>query len=163
MKQNAPERWGQTLRNRLWTHADASVGQFAGRVEINLTVPCTFDLNIASTKYFYALENGEVSLLFLFSGSVFYETATGSLQIERISWNKECVYRMPVRNWKALLDGHYAGTGWLTLQKDVFERLYAYKRRNGIATWEQTIEQLLDKETPSNVQALIPQPEEVLG
>jgi hypothetical protein len=158
-----PERWGQTLRNRLWTHADTSTGQFAGRIETRLAVPCTYDLNIASTKYFYALENGEVSLLFLFSGSVFYETATGTLQVERISWNKECVYRMPVQSWKDIIARHYAGTAWLTLQEDVFERLCAYKRRNALGTWEQTIEQLLDQKQASKGKALTAEHEEVLG
>ena len=26
----SPERWGQTLRNKLWAHATVSVGEFAG-------------------------------------------------------------------------------------------------------------------------------------
>src|SRR5689334_1722508 len=67
-----PARWGQTLRNRLWTHANCTVGAFTGVAETIIPLPCTFDLNIAATKYFYALEDGEVPLLFLFSGSAFY-------------------------------------------------------------------------------------------
>ena len=68
-----PDRWGQTLRARLWTHANANVPQFPGRTEAILSVPCTFDLNVSATKYFYALEDGEVPLLFLFSGTIFYQ------------------------------------------------------------------------------------------
>jgi hypothetical protein len=37
---------------------------------------------------------------------------------------------------------HYANTAWLTLSRGVQDRLYAY-RTHGIATWEETIEQLL--------------------
>ena len=144
-----PKRWGETLRNRLWAHTSATVGVFTGHTETILPVPCTFDLNIASAKYFYALEGGDVSLLFLFSGSIFYETPQGRLQVEPISWNKECAYRMPLRLWKELMETHYPNSTWLTLQRDVFERLYAYKRENGLASWEQVIEQLLPEEVPA--------------
>src|SRR5207249_3980336 len=86
-----PEAWGQTLRNRLWTHSTATVGPFTGATQTVLAVPCSFDLNLAATKYFYALSSGEVPLLFLFSGSLFYATDDGRLQVERLSWSKECV------------------------------------------------------------------------
>jgi hypothetical protein len=102
-----PERWGQTLRNRLWAHSNATVGAFTGQTETVLPVPCSYDLNVAATKYFYGLESGEVSLLFLFSGSVFYPGNEGRLQVERISWSKECLYRMPVLVWQQLMDQHY--------------------------------------------------------
>ncbi|RZJ57419.1 MAG: hypothetical protein EOO55_03465 [Hymenobacter sp.] len=32
---------------------------------------------------------------------------------------------------------------WLYLHRDAFERLAAYKRHHGLATWEQTIERLI--------------------
>jgi hypothetical protein len=107
-------------------------------------VPCTFDLNVAATKYFYALDEGEIPLLFLFSGSAFYISAEGKLQVERISWDKECTYRVPVKRWKDLMEQHYPNCAWLYLERDVFARLYEYRRRNGIATWEQTVEALLN-------------------
>jgi hypothetical protein len=154
-----PERWGQTLRNRLWTHATCTVGAFTGVAEAIIPVPCTFDLNIAATKYFYALDDGEVPLLFLFSGSAFYLSAEGALQLERISWNKECTYRMPVQKWKDLMEEHYPNNAWLYLKRDIFERLYEYRRSNGIATWEQTIEALLDEregELKSNQREEVP-------
>src|SRR5215472_14559182 len=44
----APEQWGQTLRNRLWTHSSATVGAFTGTTETILPAPCTYDLNLAS-------------------------------------------------------------------------------------------------------------------
>lgn len=138
-----PERWGQTLRSCLWTHANATVGNFVGETEAVLPVPCSYDLNLAAAKYFYALDDGDVPLLFLFSGSVFYATPEGRLQVERISWNKECAYRLPVRIWKALMECHYPNRQWVYLQRETFDKLWAFKRRNGLATWEQVVEQLL--------------------
>jgi hypothetical protein len=138
-----PDRWGQTLRNRLWTYANCTLGAFTGTTETILPVPCTFDLNVAAVKYLYALEQGEVPLLFLFSGSVFYLSAEGKLQVERISWEKECTYRMPIELWKRLMDEHYPNCGWMYLKRDVFDRLYAYRRAHGFTNWDQAVESLL--------------------
>lgn len=138
-----PDRWGQTLRNRLWTHTNTMVRTFAGTTDAILPVQCTYDLNVASTKYFYALEGGHVSLLFLFNGTIFYAAGDGRLQVQQVSWNKECTYLMPVGLWREMMELHYPNSRWLYLQKDSFERLYDYKRRHGLATWEQAIERLL--------------------
>ena len=138
-----PDRWGQTLRARLWTHASATVRQFTEKTTTVLSVPCTFDLNVSATKYFYALEGGEVPLLFLFSGTIFYHAPDGRLQIQQISWNKECAYRMPIAVWKTMMDQHYPNTAWLSLERGLFERLYAFRRREGLADWDQTIARLL--------------------
>jgi len=138
-----PERWGQTLRNRFWTSTNTTVGAFVGSTEAILPVPCTFDLNVLATKYFEALEGGEIPMLFLFSGSIFYAGADGRLQVQRISWDKESVYRMQLRVWQDLMNAHYPNTAWLSLRRDVFEHLCAYKRAQGLVSWEETVERLL--------------------
>lgn len=149
----APERWGQTLRNRLWGMSNGVVPGFTGSIETVLSMPCTFDLNVAVTKYFHALEAGDVSLLFLFSGSVFYEAADGRLQVQQISWNKECNYRMPVVVWQKMMEHHYPNSVWLNLDREIFDRLYAYKRTNGLANWEEVIGNLLNAEERAEVSA----------
>ncbi len=50
-----PERWNQTLRTMLWTHANVTVRPFRGETNADLPVPCTFDFNVAATKYFHGL------------------------------------------------------------------------------------------------------------
>ena len=142
-----PDRWGQTLRTRLWTHADLTVPPFSGSTTAKLMVPCTFDLKVASAKYFNALDAGEVGLLFLFSGTVFYQDGEGRLQVCRISWNKECVFRMPVAAWRETIDYHYPNCGWLTLDREVFNRLNAFRRGLPVPTWEHAVTGLLDKES----------------
>lgn len=138
-----PERWGQTLRTRLWTHASTTLRTFTGRTEAILSVPCTYDLNVSAAKYFYGLDQGEVPLLFLFSGTVFYAAQDGRLQAQQISWEKECAYRLPARTWQELMDQHYPNSAWLALPRETFDRLYAYKREHGLTTWEQVIDRLL--------------------
>ena len=141
-----PERWGQTLRTMLWTHASVGVPAFTSSSVIDLPVPCTFDFNVAATKYFAGLEYGEIPLNLLFSGTVFYESDEGALQVAQISWNKEASFRLPVKVWNDMMDIYYPNSAWLCLRKDVFERLYQHKVRSGLATWEQALESLLPEE-----------------
>jgi len=140
-----PERWGQTLRAMLWTHANVGVPGFSGSTVVDVPVPCTFDFNIAATKYFAGLEYGEIPLTFLFSGTVFYESNDGALRVAQISWNKEASYRLAVSTWQEMMEHYYPNTAWLCLRKDVFERLYQYKVRHGLTTWEQSLENMLAK------------------
>jgi hypothetical protein len=139
----APERWGQTLRSMLWTHASVVIPRFTGTILTDLHVPCTFDFNVAATKYFYGLTSGDIPLCFQFSGTIFYQNQEGSLQVSPISWDKEAKYRLPITVWKDLMDEYYPNTAWLALQRDTFERLNEYKVREGIPTWEQTLERAL--------------------
>lgn len=138
-----PGRWSQTLRSLLWGHASASVPSFAGSTEVELRLPCTADFAVLAAKYFHALEGGTVPLSLLFSGSVFYRDREGCLQVERIPWSAEASYDMPVSAWKDLLDLYFPNTAWLTLRRDLFDRLYDYRTRRGLPTWEQTLEELL--------------------
>ena len=138
-----PERWGQTLRTMLWTHASIVVTPFQGSALVELPVTCTFDFNVAATKYFAGLEDGEVPLLMLFSGTVFYEAADGTLQVSQISWDKEAKYQLPVSVWQEMMNFYYPNSAWLSLRRDVFDRLNQYKMQRGIPTWEQALERLL--------------------
>jgi len=139
-----PDRWGQTLRTMLWTHASMVVPRFTGTVIADLQVPCTFDFNVAATKYFHGVTSGDLPLCFQFSGTVFYQGQGGPLQVAPISWDKEAKYRLPVKVWKDLMDVYYPNSAWLALRKDVFERLYQFKVHEGIPTWEEAIERALD-------------------
>ncbi len=138
-----PSRWGQTLRPMLWTHASAVVPPFCDSTTCDLQVPCTFDFNVGATKYFDGLVEGEIPLLFLFSGTVFYAGNEGMLQTSRISWSQEARFRLPVSSWRSLMEMYYPNTAWLGMRKDVFDRLSEYKTRHGLTSWEQAFEQLL--------------------
>lgn len=106
-------------------------------------MPCTFDFNVAATKYFHAVSDGEVPLFLLFSGSVFYEGVDGLLQVAPISWDKEARFRLPVSLWRDMMEAYYPNTAWLCLRKDAFERLYQFKMLHGIPTWEEALETLV--------------------
>ncbi len=138
-----PERWGQTLRGLLWTHASVVAPQFTGSTVVSMQAPCTFDFNVAATKYFSGLADGDIPLCLLFSGTIFYGDTEGLLRVAPISWDKETRFRLPVKIWQDMMDLYYPNTAWLNLRRDVFERLQEYKVRNGIPSWEQAIERIL--------------------
>jgi hypothetical protein len=140
-----PSRWGQTLRGLLWTHASLMVPPFTGNTIVDLPVPCTFDFNVAATKYFASLEEGEVPLNLLFSGTIFHEDEEGALQAAPISWAKEADFRLPVRVWREMMDLYYPNTAWLCLRKDVFDEFHQFKMRRGLPTWEHALECLLSE------------------
>ena len=139
-----PNRWHQTLRTFLWTHASVVVPQFSGSTVLDLQIPCTFDVNLAFVKYFRGLKDGDIPLCFQFSGTVFYEAVDGGLRVAPISWDAESKFRLPVKTWNEMMDAYYPNSAWLYLRRDVFERLQRYKIERGVATWEQALEDLLE-------------------
>lgn len=139
-----PDRWGETLRNMLWTHLTVSVPPFSGSVTVEVPMSCTYDFDVTGTKYLHALGDGEAPLLFLFSGTVFYRPAGAeSLQVAQIPWDKEAPYRMPIVLWRAMMDRYFPNSAWLRLRRDVFDLLYSYKTRKALPTWEDALEELL--------------------
>lgn len=141
-----PDRWSQTLRNLLWTHVNVNVPPFKGETVVDLPVPCTFDFNVGATKYFHGLRDGEVHLCLMFSGTIFYAAEGEHLQVSPISWEKEARFKLPVKVWREMMDSYYPNSAWLCLRRDLFERLYEYKVRHGILTWEQALENMLQAE-----------------
>jgi hypothetical protein len=141
-----PDRWSQTLRNLLWTHVNVNVPPFRGSTVVDLPVSCTFDFNVGATKYFHGLGDGELPLCFMFSGTSFYEHDGSHMQVSPISWEKETRYSLPVKVWREMMDSYYPNSAWLCLRRDVFERLYEYKVRHGIPTWEQAVDSMLQAE-----------------
>ena len=59
------------MRSMLWTHANLLVPSFVGATLVDLPIECSFDFNVAATKYFSSLDDGDVPLCFLFSGTCF--------------------------------------------------------------------------------------------
>jgi len=142
------ERYGQTLKPFLWTHATAMVQGFTGDTEIDLPVPCTYDFDVSATKYLHALRGGDIPVVLLFSGTVFTRGATG-FAVQQLSWSLEASHRIPVRIWRELMDHYFPGGGWIRLDTETIDALLHYRSMHGLTSWEQAFAQLL----PDQVQA----------
>lgn len=140
-----PDRWSTTLRTLLWTRSTLVVPPFINFAEVTLPVACSYDLEANAANYLSGLQDGEVPLEFLFSGSVFYSAPDGMLQTARIAWDREAEYRLPLRVWRAAMDRHFPGAAWLRLGRPAFDRLRAYKAEHGLRTLEDAIERLLEE------------------
>jgi len=138
-----PGRWGQTLRSLLWTISTVQVPPFGEETTIDLPIQCTYDFEVVSAKYFHALEGGDVPLELLFSGPVFFGGGAHGLQVEQISWDTEARFAMPVSVWKDVMARYFPGSAWLRLHQDTFDRLYRYRSRNALPSWDATLDRLL--------------------
>src|ERR1700729_3863392 len=146
-----PERWARTVKPLLWMNTSVAVPRFIGESLVDLELPCTFDFNVAATKYFHALDTGDIPICVMFSGTVFYQGEDDALQVAQVPWDREANFRLPVSVWKEMMEMHFPNTAWLCLRRDVFEQLYEYKVRHGIPTWEQAITRALGTEIRDEV------------
>ena len=91
-----PERWSATTHSFLWAYSSALVPSFTGTQTFSLPVACTYDLELAATKYFTGLRGGHIPLTFHFSGSVLVRGPGGAIQVVAIPWSCSAKWRMPV-------------------------------------------------------------------
>ncbi|MGW6399361.1 DUF6084 family protein [Streptomyces sp. NPDC055134] len=136
------DRWGSTLQPLQFAQISLMVPSFTGKAEVDLVVPCTYDMDVASTRYFHALSSGDVPLLMLFSGTAF--TGAGGFHVEPVPWDREAAYLMPVKVWQEMIDQHFPGTGWVRLPRDTMDDLLAFRSRRALSSWEATVRTLLE-------------------
>jgi uncharacterized protein DUF6084 len=138
----ARERWYDTLKPFLWMQAGSMVQGFTGATEVDLALPCTYDFDVAASKYLHALRDGSVSVVLLFSGTVFTRGQRG-FGVEQVPWDCEARYDLPIAVWRELIDHYFPNSGWLRLDRALIERLAVYKGERGLTTWDETLGSLL--------------------
>ena len=139
----APERWGATTHSFQWARIESLVPSFSESTAFIVEVPCTYDLEVTSAKYFDSLSDGDVPLSFHFNGTVLYRGTDDRLQVVLVPWSCTTQWRMPVDVWKRTIAAHYPGGGWIRLQKDTLEALGRRKAERGLHTFDDTVRDLL--------------------
>lgn len=137
-----PDRWGDTLTPLQLATVPVLTPAFTGSVTVPVTVPLTYDLDVAAARYLHGLDAGEIPLLLLFSGTLFYAGDTG-VQVGPVPWQEEAHHRLPVAVWRAAMDEHFPGAGWVRLRRDTLGRLAAFRSANTLPTWDDAVERLL--------------------
>jgi hypothetical protein len=135
-------RWGDSLRPFLWTHVATTVAGFRGATTIELPITCTYDFEIAASKYLHALDDGVVPLVLCFSGTAFTATDAG-FSATPISWDQNSSFLLPVDAWRATMDLYFPNSGWLRVSRDTLDALQHYKATQALPTWDQTLARLL--------------------
>jgi hypothetical protein len=136
------QRWADTVKPMQFSTISSMVPGFTGSIETDLPVPFSYDLQIASTRYFSSLDDGEIPLLLLFSGTIFAQ-ADGRLRVQQVPWSKESTFRLPVRLWREAVDAHFPDAAWITMSRQTLDDLIAFKTRHALPTWDATVAALL--------------------
>ncbi|MBC3841470.1 hypothetical protein GXW82_17820 [Streptacidiphilus sp. 4-A2] len=144
-------RWGSSMKPVQFAQVSLVVPGFTGETEVDLPVPCSYDLEVAPNRYFHALGQGEAPLLLLFSGTAF--TGPRGFQVEPVPWDREAECRMPLEVWREMIEQHFPGCGWLRLPRATMDALLAFRSRQALPSWEATVEALLDAAAPALVGA----------
>jgi uncharacterized protein DUF6084 len=137
-----PSRWAETVKPVQLATVSVMVPAFTAAAEVDLDVPCTYDLEVASARYLQGLDDGTVPLLLLFSGTVF-TTRDGRMSVELIPWSSEASYRMPVSVWHDVVEEHFPGSAWLRCGRETLDALSEFKAARALPTWDATLAALL--------------------
>lgn len=141
-----PEQWASSMRPLSWARSTVHVPAFDDRTTVDILVECPYDTELALTKYLRAVREGDVPLDFLFSGTVFHRAPGGrGLSASRISWTDgDTRYALPAGLWHSLTDRYHAGSPWLRLSRDTYDRLDAYRARHVLGSPDDAVRALLD-------------------
>lgn len=136
-----PHRWSETLNPLQLATVPIMVPSFTGSVTVPVPLTLTYDLDVASGRYFAGLDGGHVPLVLLFSGTLFY-AGDGGVQVGLVSWQEEARHQLPVAVWREAMDAHFPDAGWVRLRRDILERLVAYRSAHAVS-WDDAVDRLL--------------------
>ena len=135
-------RWGDTMKPMQFAMVPQMVPSFTGSTEVELSVPLTYDFEVATAKYFHGLDDGEIPFILLFSGSIFLRGEIG-FSVEQIPWHKETCYRLPVSVWRQAMDVHFPNQAWIRLRRETLDALARFRSGHGLRDWDDTVFALL--------------------
>lgn len=138
-----PSRWAATTRSFQWAQVFVLVPAFTGTTTFEVPVAGNFDLELAATKYFYSLPDGDIPLTFHFSGSIYYRGEAGRVQVVQVPWSCQAKFKLPVFVWRSMVDAYYPNTAWVALRRQTLDLLLDYKAKQGLATLDACISRLL--------------------
>ncbi len=143
-----PASWAPSTSGLAWARVATNVPGFTGATTFGIEVPCTYDLEVAAAKYFYAVRDGDVPLSFHFNGNVFYrgEGPGHPLMVVPVAWSSTAQYKMPVSTWRAMIAEHYPGGGWIRLDDETLNALNDRRAARGLASFDACLRELLQED-----------------
>jgi hypothetical protein len=138
-----PGRWPGTTHAFPWTKVELLVPSFRRHTAFELLVPCTYDHEVAGTKYLASLEDGVVPLAFHFSGTVLYRGELDRLQMTQMPWSEFARYDLPLAVWREMIEHYFPGTGWIRLRADTLAELRRMAAERGLPSLEALVADLI--------------------
>jgi len=139
-----PERWASTTRSLVWHRADVIVPAFTGSTTFTIPIPCSFDLELAAAKYFYAVPGGNVPIAFNFNGTIHYRADDGRLQMSLVPWSCSAGFEFPAEVWSDVMAYHYPHAKWIAIHDDTLQALQRVKAARGAPTMDSAVAGLLE-------------------
>jgi hypothetical protein len=142
-----PAGWAPSTSGLAWARVAVTIPSFRGATVFGIEVPCTYDLEVAAAKYFYAVRDREVPLSFHFTGTVFYRTGLADgdrLQVAPIAWSNTAQFGMPVTAWRAMIAEHYPGGGWIRVSDATLDALNDRRAQGGFPDFDTCLTHLLE-------------------
>ncbi len=137
-----PDQWRHTLRPLRWTEVSTIVPSFEGEARVALRVACTSDMDLAATKYFSAVRDGEIPLELAFAGTAFVDGPAG-IAVFPLSRDASASWRMDARVWHRLMEAHFPGHRWIRLRPERFDALARYRATRALPSWDAALDELL--------------------
>jgi hypothetical protein len=137
-------QWADSLRPFLWTHVSTVVSAFNGSTEVDLHVPCTYDFEIAASKYLHSLEDGVAPLVLCFSGSTF-TVEDGRIHLMPVAWSCDATFSLPVATWRETMDLYFPNSGWMRVSRETLDALTRFKAERALPTWDLALERLAEE------------------
>ncbi len=137
------EQWTRSLGGVPWTEASVNVPRFAASATIDVPLPCTYDFDVASAKYLAALEDGEIPVDVLLTGTMFYARGRAGCRRRAFRGTASCPHASPCRRGarrSTRPSPTRRGCGSAARRSP---RCRAYRSRNAFTTWDETFAALL--------------------
>ena len=134
-----------TTRSLVWMQLDVLVPAFTGTTVVPVPLPCSYDQELAASKYLYSLPDGEAPLALHFNGTIYYPGDDGALQMVLLSWDKSIDFRMPVSVWRETIEHYFPNTAWIALRSQTLDALRRAKLERGLATLDAAVQALVEE------------------
>jgi len=136
--------WSRKLRPLLWARVALIVPAFERVTTADLVVPCTYDFQIASTRYLHGVRDDGIPLRFLFTGSIF-RLQNEAFSVEPVPWDTDATFTLPATVWRTALDRILPHNASLSLRRETLDALLAFRTSRALPTWDDTLDVLLDE------------------
>lgn len=140
-----PETMAASMQSLVWGQAAVLAPSFSGETTFDVPIVCTYDLEVATAKYFASLADGVAPLDFHFNGTIFYAGEHDRLQIVHVPWSCTARYRMPIAIWHKAVAARFAQTGWIRLHQDTLDRLRRRQTERSAPSFDAVVSDLLEE------------------
>lgn len=134
-----------TVGELYWMTVVVPVPRFTAETLVELPVPCYEDHVTAAGRYFHAVKEGAIPLVFLFSGVLFCQGPGGGVKVGQLDWEEEAAFSMPAGMWQVMMDMYFPNVRWLAVREGLFDKLRLLASIGSHPSLDGCLEELVDR------------------